>query len=55
MYRSVSSKWPMPDYKSHHDPCSNYSYNVHSYLYDYNEHNDQYDPDVQSGHEVQVL
>ena len=58
MYRSVSSKWPMPDYKSHHDLCPDYFYHVHSYLYDYNnynEYNNQYDPDVKSGHAMQVL
>ena len=55
MYRSVSSKWSMSDYKSHHDLCPDYFYHVHSYLYYYNEYNNQYDPDVKSGHAMQVL
>ena len=48
----------MSDYKSYHDPCSDYFYNVHNYLYHYNaynKYNNQDDPDVQSGHAVQML
>ena len=39
MYHPLPSKWPMSDYKSYHDPCPDYFYNIHNSLYHYNAYN----------------
>ena len=40
MYHSMPSKWTVPDNKIDYDSAPNYFFNVHSYLYHYDVHNE---------------